>query len=289
MLHSIKATVRISPAARPGQTPASTCALALAAQAADVASPLRQRIASLVGARVLHDSSRAAGAEMPLGIADDAPTLQTGAGGAALQQGGGSDSRRQRQWVTFDESAILAHDATQSKARREASAAPEPPAGLVGTSLALPAAVKAAGAAGVDSGGEGGGGWEHTLKLQGQQQVLKGPPHAPRQFPRGWSPYECTCGTGWIHLPSLHMGLAGPWLLSVGLRAHLPTCDNTSDCPQPLALAAPWGFLPFSLLVPTMIMPLHVTCALPLFASRPTEFCCCSLPMDRLRHPAGTG
>ena len=34
------------------------------------------------------------------------------------------------------------------------------------------------------------------MKMQGQQQVLKGLPHAPRQFPRGWSPYECTCGVG---------------------------------------------------------------------------------------------
>ena len=37
---------------------------------------------------------------------------------------------------------------------------------------------------------------EQEMKMQGQQQVLKGPPHAPRQFPRGWSPYECTCGVG---------------------------------------------------------------------------------------------
>jgi len=197
--------VCIAPAA-PGQMAASTCALALAAQAADASSPLRQRIRSLVGARVLHQADPS-----PL-LTTAGPTCgddATGGGhaAAAAREHNNNTARgrgRPRQWVTFDDKLALVSQ-TDTPADGQASAQPAAGrqaasgAGLVGASLAPPDQeatddVKAR----RESWAEGGGGWgdgaKSPARLHGQQQVLSGPPHAARQFPRGWSPYECTCG-----------------------------------------------------------------------------------------------
>ena len=55
---SIKATVEIS-AGEQGDPAPQACALALTVQAADPSSPLRQRVAALVSARVLDDAPAA--------------------------------------------------------------------------------------------------------------------------------------------------------------------------------------------------------------------------------------
>jgi len=62
----------------------------------------------------------------------------------------------------------------------------------------------------------GGGGWA-GVKLQGQQQICKGPPHVARQFPRG---YACACmpGSSLFLFKSLNLSLSPPPLTQAFAR-----------------------------------------------------------------------
>jgi hypothetical protein len=158
-----KATVEIT-AATPGQTHSNalTCALALASQACDTSSPLCKRLPALLSGQLI-DRTRASPTPMC-----NTMSLRT------------LPSTRPSQYLPH-----VAQDFASAEPLPAVPASLKPtPMGLVGGETLAPA---------LDTPREqvasGGGGWA-GVKLQGQQQVCKGPVHAARQFPRG---YACAC------------------------------------------------------------------------------------------------
>ena len=162
-----KATVEIT-AATPGQTHSNalTCALALASQACDTSSPLCKRLPALLSGQLI-DRTRASPTPKC-----DTMSLRT------------LPSTRPSQYLPH-----VAQDFASAEPLPAVPASLKPtPMGLVGGETLAPA---------LDTPREqvasGGGGWA-GVKLQGQQQVCKGPLHAARQFPRG---YACACIRCW--------------------------------------------------------------------------------------------
>ena len=177
----VRATVEIA-AAAPGQTHSSgiTCALALASQAGDASSPLRKRLPALLSGQLADRARCSPASTLPRPsatfLASPRPPHHLALGGAGPSTGTQELPKTAPLPAESLKATSMGLVGKESYGDVQRASDSQTPAA---SGVRTPREQQVRGEA------TGGGGWA-GVKLQGQQQVLKGPPHAARQFPRGY-------------------------------------------------------------------------------------------------------